>query len=63
MPGLDAVWAFREDLAGTLIGGNKLRKLEGLLGAALVEGAEVLSLGPRAATSSRRSQRTARGWA
>jgi 1-aminocyclopropane-1-carboxylate deaminase/D-cysteine desulfhydrase-like pyridoxal-dependent ACC family enzyme len=46
VPGLDGVWAFREDLAGTLMGGNKLRKLEGLLGAALVEGAEVLSLGP-----------------
>lgn len=39
------LWVKREDLAGTLYGGNKVRKLEWLLGNALELGGDVLSLG------------------
>lgn len=40
-----ALWVKREDRAGTLYGGNKVRKLEYLLGDALEIGGEVLSIG------------------
>ncbi len=38
-------WVKREDRAGTLYGGNKVRKLEWLLGAALETGGDVLTAG------------------
>lgn len=43
--GGDGAWVKREDRAGTLYGGNKVRKLEWLLGAALESGLDVLTLG------------------
>lgn len=39
------LWVKREDLAGTVYGGNKVRKLEYLLGEALELGGDVLTLG------------------
>lgn len=41
----DGVWVKREDRAGALYGGNKVRKLEWLLGAALETGGDVLTAG------------------
>lgn len=38
-------WVKREDLAGTVYGGNKVRKLEYLLGNALEMGGDLLSMG------------------
>lgn len=43
--GDDGAWVKREDLAGTHYGGNKVRKLEWLLGGALESGLDVLTLG------------------
>lgn len=43
--GADGAWVKREDRAGTRYGGNKVRKLEWLLGAALESGLDVLTLG------------------
>ncbi|MFN7145371.1 MAG: 1-aminocyclopropane-1-carboxylate deaminase/D-cysteine desulfhydrase, partial [Myxococcota bacterium] len=39
------MWVKREDHAGTVYGGNKVRKLEWLLGAALESGGDVLTAG------------------
>ena len=39
------MWVKREDRAGTVYGGNKVRKLEWLLGDALEIGGDVLSIG------------------
>jgi len=41
----EGVWVKREDRAGTLYGGNKVRKLEWLLGDALEAGRDVLTAG------------------
>jgi D-cysteine desulfhydrase len=41
----ESVWVKREDRAGTLYGGNKVRKLEWLLGDALESGRDVLTAG------------------
>lgn len=41
----DDIWVKREDRAGTRYGGNKVRKLEYLLGEALEIGSDVLTLG------------------
>ncbi len=41
----DDLWVKREDLAGTVYGGNKVRKLEYLLGDALEIGGDVLTMG------------------
>ncbi len=43
--GTDGAWVKREDRAGTVYGGNKVRKLEWLLGEALESGLDVLALG------------------
>ncbi|MDP2315020.1 MAG: pyridoxal-phosphate dependent enzyme [Pseudomonadota bacterium] len=43
--GPDGAWVKREDLSGTRYGGNKVRKLEWLLGEALESGLDVLTLG------------------
>ncbi len=42
---LPGVWVKREDRAGTRYGGNKVRKLEWLLGRALESGGDVVTLG------------------
>ncbi|MFZ5479676.1 MAG: 1-aminocyclopropane-1-carboxylate deaminase/D-cysteine desulfhydrase [Myxococcota bacterium] len=43
--GLDGLWVKRDDVAGTLFGGNKVRKLEYLLADALERGGDVLTVG------------------
>lgn len=42
LPGVDEVWIKRDDLSGSPYGGNKVRKLEFLLGAAKARGARRL---------------------